>query len=114
MNDKGSIIYATTLLAPTFLIEKYRDLHPQRDSETLAGHSTFVTRFAKMSEDKRREIIVCCMPAETMVSTNYFNRKRDAAVDENGLFSTMLCASTIEKIIKNSDECIASSLSSNH
>lgn len=108
VNNEGSIIYAMSPVVPAFLIKKYEDLHHAGDNETLAGHSAFATRFAKLPEAKRREIIAYHMPDGTTVSTIYFNRRRDAAVDDEGLFSTHMKTSTIQESISTGQGTIDS------
>lgn len=111
VNYEGSIIYASSPLVPQFLVEKYMELHPNQDSETIAGLSTYATNFARYSNEQKMETIAYHMPPGTTVTTNYFNRKRDAAVDKDGLFSTHLKVSTISKFIPNGRDRIHSSLS---
>ena len=96
VNNEGSIIYAMSPVVPAFLIEKCSELHHSGDSETRAGHSAYATLFGKLPEAERREIIAYHMPDGTTVSTTYFNRRRDAAVDADGCFSTHMKTSTIQ------------------
>jgi hypothetical protein len=111
VNDEGSIIYASSPLVPQFLIQKYKELHHSKDPETIAGLSTYATNFAKYPEERKMEIIAYHMPSGTTVTTNYFNRKRDVAVDNDGLFSTHLKVSTIPKLIPNGNNHIQSCVS---
>ena len=111
VNDEESIIYASSPLVPQFLVQKYKELHPNKDPETITGLSTYATNFAKYPVERKMEIIAYHMPSGTTVTTNYFNIKRDVAVDNDGLFSTHLKVSTISKLIPNGRGSIQSCLS---